>query len=224
MSSMKRRRVSAKPAAGTVAVSASQANVALSRKVNQLSKIVKGIKVEEKFFDTALSFINVVDTTGAIQAITDVVVGNTQVDRIGSKILVKNIYVQVRVSTASLAGLAETFVRFAIVQDTQSNGAGATVTNVVKAVNDPRCTLLNIANQGRFKILKWFPLLDAEQLVPATATKSAVQFYSKRCNIPVTYSAATSALTNSIFVMVWTNNATDVIDCDGTARITFVDD
>jgi len=226
----KRARTSSKLStkSSLVAVSKKQVDQNQSRVIQRLVKLTRGIAPERKFFDTSLSFINVVDTAGAINQITSIAQGDDVASRTGNKIRIKALYVQVRVSTQSLAGLAEEFVRFMVVQDLQQVADSApSVSNIVNNTALPQNALPLVASQGRYRILHTFRLFDGQMLVASNATQTATQAWTKYgLDIPVTYNGAASSdiQKNGIYVICYSNEPTDVIDCDGLARVTFVDD
>lgn len=211
-----------------VAVSKKQVDQNQSRTIQRLVKLTRGIAPERKFFDTSIAFINIVDTVGAIQNIVLIPQGDGVSDRTGNKIRVKSVYVQVRVSTQSVSGLAEAFLRFALVQDTQQVADSTpTVSQIVNSTATPQNTLLSIPNQGRFRILKMFPLLDLTMVASANATQSAVQAYRRfGMDIPITYNGAAGSdiQKNGLYLIAWTTEPTDVVDADGITRVTYVDD
>lgn len=211
-----------------VEVTKKQVDLNQSRTIQRLVKLTRGIAPERKFFDTNLSFINITDTAGAINQITSIAQGDGVSDRTGNKIRIKGIYVQVRVSTSSISGLAESFLRFAVVQDMQQ--ASDTAPTVAQIVNNPALpqnSLMSIPNQGRFKILKLFGLMDNTMQASGNATQSAVKAWRRfGLDIVVTYngSASSDIQKNGIYVIAYTNEPSDVIDADGIARVTYVDD
>jgi len=211
-----------------VTVSKKQVDQNQSRVIQRLVKLTRGIAPERKFFDTSLSFINVADTAGAIVQITSIAQGDTVGTRTGNKIRIKALYVQVRVSTQSLAGLAEEYVRFMVVQDMQQvSDTAPTVANIVNNTALPQNALPLVASQGRYRILHTFKLFDGQMLLASNATQSSTQTWVKYgLDIPVTYNdtASSDIQKNGIYVICYTNEPTDVIDCDGLARVTFVDD
>lgn len=226
----KRARTSGKlnPKNSLVQVSKKQVDQNQSRTIQRLVKLTRGIAPERKFFDTSLSFINVTDSTGAIQNITLIPQDDTVSGRTGNKIRIKALYVQTRISTQSLSGLVESFIRFAVVQDMQQvSDTSPTVSQIVNNPALPQNSLMTIPNQGRFKILKLFKLSDGTMMSGSNATQSAVQSWRRfGLDIVVTYNgtAGTDIQKNGIYVICYTNEPSDVIDADGIARVTYVDD
>jgi len=224
----KRRRTSDKLKPGMTTVSKKQVDNNQSRIIQRLVKLTKGIAPERKFFDTTLSFLNVSDTVGAVSHISAVAQGDLVSNRTGNKIRVKSIYVQVRVSTVSIDGLVEGFARFYIVRDLQQVGdTSPTASDILNAVNTPQSVLTSVATQGRFKIIRTFPLMDFTMIRSSNAIQSAVQYYYKsRFDIPITYNGVNGAdiQKNGLYVVVVTSDTTDVSDYDGIARVSYVDD
>lgn len=224
----KRRRTSDKLKPGLTTVSKKQVDNNQSRVIQRLVKLTRGIAPERKFFDTALSFLNVADTVGAVNHITAIEQGDLVSNRTANKIRIKALYVQVRVSTASIDALVEGFARFYVVQDLQQVAdTNPTATQILNATNTPQNTLMNVSTQGRFRILYTFPLMDLTMIRSTNAIQSSVQFYRKfGLDIPLVFNgtAGTDIQKNGIYVVVVVNDTSDVADFDGISRVTYVDD
>jgi hypothetical protein len=212
---------------GLVTVSKKQVDLKQSQVIARLVKITKGIAPERKFFDTTITFINIADTVGAVAHLTAIPQDDTISGRTGNKIRVKHVHIQVRLSTQSIDSLVESFYRFALVQDMQQVAdTPPTVPNIVRSSADPRNSLINITTQGRFKVLYWFPVMDATMIRSVNATQSARQEFQKYFDIPVTFNdtAGTDIQKNGLYLICWTSDTTDVGDADGIVRVTYIDD
>lgn len=196
-----------------------------------------GMKPELKFFDNAISFTadSTIEVPATGQLLT-IAQGDTQSNRDGRKIVVKSIYYT---GTAVFAPAAEATaaaeLSMWLVQDTQCNGAAATVSDDNSGIftssaavpaNAVRC----LANSDRFKILKKWHLNFNAQAGVTTAynnVRKHMAFY-KKCNIPIEYdaSATTGALTsirsNNLFLVAGMTASDDTIVVSGTCRIRFV--
>lgn len=197
-----------------------------------------GLIPEVKFLDTTVGFT--LDATNEIPATGQFCIipqGDGQSEREGRKAVVKSI--QFNGKLQLIPGASATSADIAclwVIQDTQANGAAATVANNdtgiftaagALATSAVRC----LANVDRFKILhKWtVPMYSSAGVTTAyNNVVTSISMY-KKCNIPLEYDAsvATGALTsirsNNIFMVAGTGALTDdLIACEGTFRLRFV--
>ncbi|AUM62034.1 capsid [uncultured virus] len=188
-----------------------------------------GLKPEMKFFDTAVSFT--FDATGEIPAtgqLTLIPQGDTESTRDGRMAVIKSIQVRGVMELAPAAGAFAAGVAYMyLVLDTQCNGAAAAITDVFTS-NVMSTNMLNLANSGRFRILKrWVVPLKATAGVTTAYNldHKAIEFY-KRCNIPVVWSSTAGAITeirsNNIFLCAGSKTLDDIIDFIGTVRLRFL--
>lgn len=237
----KRRRVST-PKDGTVVVSSSQASLALAKKVSKLSKLVKGIQPELKFFTGSGTFANVTDTAGAAASVCLIPAGVDQSERISDRIRVKRFQLQVRISSGSgsvgATPTAEEFSRFYLVQDTQQvSDTVVTPTDVIQNISNPSFPILNVSNAlGRYKMLWFSPLFVHARIAsasvagavafPNTVTQTPVALFDKQMDLIITYNgtAATDIQKNGLFLVISTNLAADTLDADFNYRISYLDD
>lgn len=214
--------------------------VAVPRMQMQIARISRSIgKPEVKYLDTAISLLNVVDTTGAIQHLTAASQGVGVTNRVGNKMRVKHIYCQVRVSEAEASiGTAPTtsnYIRWAVVRDRQQVGDGTPAsTDVFTDVTTPQHSIMNINSQGRFEILYLSPLISAARIANAVTpvatllnqapTQSNSYEFQRSCNFEVTFNgaASTDIQKNGLYVCVITN-INDTVDVDGYCRLRFTD-
>jgi len=195
-----------------------------------------GSTPELKFFDTALSFQ--ADATAEVPATGQLALipqGVTQSTRVGRKASVKSINVHgVMQLTPTTDAIATEVVYLYLMQDTQCNGAAATVsgdTGIFTNANLAQANM-NLSNGQRFKILKkWVMAFTAQAGVSAAynAVIKPFNFYKKR-NIPLEYDAAaatgviTTIRSNNIFLVCGTaGSADDRVAVAGTCRLRFSD-
>lgn len=196
-----------------------------------------GSRPELKFFDTALSFN--FDATAEVPATGQLCIipqDDTQSGRDGNKAIIKSINIHGIVQL--LPGAAATSCDVAylyLIQDTQCNGAAATVADANTGVfTGANLSTANhtLANGNRFRVLKKWVFTMNPPAGATTALNNVIKefkFY-KKCNIPVQYdaAAATGALTtirsNNLFLVAGTaGNTDDLIACQGTCRLRFSD-
>lgn len=148
---IKRKRYrKSEPKDGTVVVTAPQASLALARKVNRLSKIVKGIQPELKFLSLTGSAANVTDTTGLAVPLVFLTAGTDYNNRISDRVRVKRVQFTVRMSTAAVSlgatPTSEEFTRFYLIQDCQQvSDTSPTVNDVLFSGSTPQFPVLNLS-------------------------------------------------------------------------------
>lgn len=233
----------ARPPVGSMAYKRMQARKFINRlkgirpKVSKM-KVVRfsGPRPELKFFDNAVAYT--ADTTNEIPAtgqLCTISQGDGQSQRDGRKIFVKSILMRGTVTlTPGALTSAYSSVFIWVVQDTQCNGAAATVANddtgiFTAAGANPALAVRCLANTDRFKILKKIVVsLGAQAGVSAAYNESqrVIDQYIP-CNIPIEYdaSAATGALTtmrsNNIFLVSGSTLLDDVPAVAMTVRLRF---
>ncbi len=184
---------------------------------------------ELKFFDTALSFS--IDATGEVPAtgqLNLIPQGVTESTRIGRKAVIKSLQVRAQVTFDPAAtNVAGNNCTVYLIQDTQTNGAAAAATDVFDSTNF-NTALLNMANSGRFRIMKkWKYVFNSQAGVDGAygITIKTLDFY-KKCNIPLEFSSTTGAITelrsNNVFLMA-SGSVDDGASFVGNCRIRYAD-
>lgn len=190
-----------------------------------------GPGAELKFFDTTLAFT--VDATGEVPASGQLCLipqGTTESTRIGRRATIKSIHMKFLCQFApAAAATAASHAFIYLVQDTQCNGAAAAVTDVLTGSNLSQ-NLVNLANSGRFRILKKFKSRLVASTGATTAYNNSVQHFEwyKKCSIPIEFSSTTGAITeirsNNLFLLAGSDTASDdLISVGGTVRLRFSD-
>jgi len=177
-----------------------------------------GRNAEYKFKDTTNALTTAattgtfLPTTGSILTIAQ---GNTESQRIGRKVVVKKINMQIQVELPETTGSSATsdIVRMIVYLDKQCNGAIATTTGILESAD--LFSFRNLANSGRFSILmdkRWAVSCMAGAYDGANDNYGKVRAYksfSKSCNIPIEYDnsvttgAITSMRSNNIGVLLF---------------------
>lgn len=187
-------------------------------------------QIEKKFYDTALTLgatALLASTTNATGQLNVGLLQNaTATGRVGQKITLKSI--QIKLACTLAAGAVDTDIAHIwLVQDTQCNGAAATAADVFVAVGAVGNQMRNVENGARFKILKHFVFrMNADAGVAAAfGGDFQQQECFLQCNIPVTYNAATGAITeiktNNLFFVYGSTAATATTS--GVARLRYTD-
>lgn len=158
-------------------------------------------KGELKFFDTVSSAT--IRSTGQIQttSLNLIPQGTTESQRIGRKCVIEKISMKGTLNCPSNV-LEGDLVQLALVVDTQCNGANAAYTDIwVSATNIN--SFHNMANSGRFRILKVFRKLVNPNAVVGDSMGAlsanipyVIEFkFNRRCYIPLEFSSTTGAIT-----------------------------
>lgn len=188
---------------------------------------------EQKFLDTALSFN--FDATAEVPATGQLCIipqDDTQSGREGRKVVVSSVYIKGRAVYATAANQPSICYLY-LMQDTQCNGAAATVGNANTGVftTTNLCTAMRtLANVDRFKVLKRWEIKMKAQAGITTSFALDVQSVNGyvKCNIPLEYdaSAATGAIgtirSNNIFLVAGSDGSADTVSFEGTCRLRFV--
>lgn len=226
---------------GLARVSAAQVDRNLANEVAKLKRIVRKRAPELKYFDTALSFVNVSDTVGAVNHITAMSQGTAESQRVGDSISVSAIDCLIRVGTTSgsvgAAPNGDEAVRFALVQDMQQvSDTVPTVGAIMAQTTNPHNPLKQIETGiHRFKILWMSPVIQAARITASstpvatltglTPTQPNWAFAHVKCNVKVRFNGGntTDIDKNGLYVICWTNIAADTVDADGYTRVTYTD-
>lgn len=198
---------------------------------------------ERKFFDEATGSTNISATGTITPSINLVPQGNGESAMVGRKITIKRISFRTVITLPSdaqsgVGTIAAYFpIRILILQDTQCNGAAATVGNVLESQN--YASFMNLENRNRFRILKEFNF----NLLRDLHFNNAAQVYfagfcqiglkwSKKVNIPIEFSPEGMAGTrdisevrsNNIFILSIAGSVNNVATFNHRTRIRYTDD
>lgn len=163
-------------------------------------KVAKASKTQEKYFskERALELKTLVSTpnytvsaTGGYRALVNMSIGASNSQRLGQKIMVKSIHVDVgvQIPTASLATVGtypdnSDGIRVVVVRDKQSNGADFSWSDVFQSsgsANAPYMTR-NLGNIDRFDVLA-----DFRGMFSSASTNGLRFTRYIKCNLPVHY-------------------------------------
>ena len=138
--------------------------------------------------------------------------GAGESNRIGRKCVVKSIHLRGQVLLAAKTSSNQTsdVVRIMLYWDKQTNGAAATVANILASADSD--AFRNLQNSGRFRILydKWTNMsaLSGQGDGTTFAYGEVAKHFriNKRCHVPLEFDASTGAITdlttNNIGVLV----------------------
>ncbi len=159
-----------------------------------------GGNAEMKFLDNVVA-AEASAQAGTLHSTSLVVIpeGNGENERIGRKLNIKKIQLRgsIQIPSTTVVTTAHNRVRIVLYQDTQTNGAAATVLGVLETATVD--SFRNLANSGRFKVLydKVFNMNFTAGNGTGMAEKILSYSFFKSCNIPIEYdnSATTGAIT-----------------------------
>lgn len=202
-----------------------KAKVAGKRKLVK-DKVLRALKPEFDFKDTAMSSAAVSTTPVAFGPLNALSQGAAASDRVGRKIQVRSIEMRGYLYGDSAAVVNH--VRLVVVQDKQANGAAPSWTDIYDS--NLYYSLRNLAKKQRFKILwdKTYTLVGNSS-APQDTTSKHVQMY-KKVNIQTDYNSGNAGTVadidkNSIYVfaIALAGSGTGDMQWNGTARIRYTD-
>jgi len=184
---------------------------------------------EKKAIDTVFAFANIGSAAADITLINGCATGTDFTDRIGRKIIMKNLLIRAEFApnTAVNNNIGEQ-VRFLVVYDMQTNGAAPVTTDLLKSVatNAPN----NLNNRDRFRVLvdKYYAFpgvtYTAAAITNGSPVSKVLKIY-KRFNLETIYSGTTNAVgsiqTGALWVFCLSGN--QYIATEWQARVRFED-
>lgn len=230
----KRRRIAPTPVPDASLVSTAAMRSPYNR-IRALEKKVRTIQKDKelKYLDTNINAD--FDATAEIPAtggqICLIGQGDDVVNRVGDKCTIKSVQVVGTITYSPGAGtLGATSVYLWVIQDTQANGAAASVTTVFTGTDMSQDCIRNMQYRQRYRTLgRMVFVLESKAGASGAYSKAVcpVNFY-KKVNVPMVFSAGTAALTsiatNNIFLVAGSDGSTDdLVHLAGTARVTFTD-
>jgi len=150
--------------------------------------------VERKWFDETITAV-AVPNNGVINAtINPIPQGAGQSERVGSKCILTNIMLRgaVNIAAGQTGVFASDRVRAVLYLDKQSNGAAATVTDILTTATID--SFNNLFNKDRFVILRDMYIDISSDFEAATAFSTETFQIYKTCRIPIEWSGATGAM------------------------------
>jgi len=199
------------------------------QQVKSLQRVVKTLSPEVKYVDIDIAATNITSGGTAVN-LTQIAQGDTQSTRTGNSVNITSITLLARWTRATDVTTPDNgLYRFAVVVDREQVADTAPTPGTVFS-GSPIFFLPSLANLERFRILYLSPIIDGKMMLTdsddtTVPTRPAIMQYNWTGNIKVGYNdtAATDIEKNGIYIMYITNEATDVIDVAGTARIGYTD-
>lgn len=202
---------------GTVSRYASNARSAwaLAKSAWSGVKYIKGL-VNSEVYKYDLDVTPTTDTSGTVTHISAVAIGDGDNNRTGNGIFVRSIYL--RGTMIKHASATSTFVRMLIVQDTQqASDTIPPITGVLEsiAINAP----LNSDAVGKFNILR-----DKVFVLNSQHPQQVLQEYIPlKVHVRFNGTAGTDVQRNNMYVMFFSNEATNAPTVAYSSRVSYHD-
>lgn len=178
-------------------------------------KYLKGL-VNSEMYKYDLDVAPTTNTTGTVTHISAVAVGDGDNQRTGNSILCRNVYI--RGTLIKAINAVSTFVRMLLIQDKQQGADTVpTIADVLEAVavNAP----LNSNSVGKYSILK-----DQVFMLNANNPQDVINCYiPMQSHIRFNGTAGTDIQKNGIYVMFFSNEATDAPTVAYSSRVSYHD-
>lgn len=192
--------------------------------------------VEKKYHDIHRVRGNL--NLGEVIQLCEIKQGTGDTERIGNKLIIKNINVRFRYKLNTTVNRGSVF-RMMLVQDLQCNGTEATEADLLDGYYDEANppvfqppvvqSFRNLDNDERFKVLyDKFTTLNHDLVTSGGASdqsQSAVKKINKKCNIQINYNNNTGALTeirsNNLFLFIFSDLEDGTVTVD--ARLKYTD-
>lgn len=191
---------------------------------------------ELKFSDEFNNFGNGnVIVTGNIVSnslVNEITQGTGPSERIGRKIMVKSLYIQftMLMNSISTANDASDVIRFIVYWDKQTNGAPATVPDILANIGVPFQVRIqsfrDLENVNRFVTLmdKTVEMNPTASVVAGSLITIKDFRWYKKCNIPIEYSGPDNAIvnirSNNIGILAITQNGNTRVEIGSRVRYT----
>ncbi len=172
---------------------------------------------EDKYVESPLAFFTS-SATGTVFPLSNVVVGNTEVQRIGDKIHALRLQLMLRVTVPQTPD----GIRIIIFKDKQQHGVQPVTADVLQMTE--AMSMFNRVNLERFKIMR-------DVYVPTTINQSVNSLMIYRFDVKLNHNihyinataSATGAGSGSVYMLVLTEVASGANETSFVARLTFSD-
>lgn len=186
---------------------------------------LRPLRQELKYFDTG-DVTTQPTNAGAIVSLSSIVQGDTDVDRDGNQVKVRKLLMRIYAVQADATITGPTRIRMMVFIDKQSNNVPPAVTDVLETASPQ--SPMNLDFRLRFKVLYDKVIVlggTAASITGGTSSLPAAKFLTVRKmlgNRKLVFPAATNeANTNNIYLLLLSDQATDVPDVIWNSRIRF---
>lgn len=160
------------------------------------------------------------NTAGTFRLLNGSIRGNSDDNRIGTQIRVKNCYLRLKFNKNASA--TATQIRYILFIDTQSNGASPTVANLLEVAASPMISPLNTDNGKRFNVI-------LDRVVNLNTDRpEAFRKHFLKPDFKTEYNSGsvgniTDISTNALQLLIISDEATNTPTVGSYSRIRFVD-
>lgn len=191
---------------------------AFSQLARDVSKLKGMLNVEYKSKDVAVS--ETPNTTGTVIYLNDIAGNDSLAGRDGLQVRLKSL--QMRLTSEVNVSDVDTFVRIMVVIDKQPQGALPSITDILESTSIT--SVRNLSFRKRFVILK-----DTVQKLRSGAVSNNIQFMRlyKRLDMKSIYNSTGSGISNiesnGLFLVLFSDEATNPPTISGTTRVRYLD-
>lgn len=198
------------------------------QRLTKLIRKVNALDPELKTFQASTSFTNVDDAAGQIVYVSGIAQGVDTYRRIGDKVSIKGIDINIKVTGGNLATAGNlALYGVYLIKDLQSSGVVPVVSGTDQSIftnPGPTQAMVNFSTKDRFKILKKW-VFGSGML--AGGNTLPIHSFKYKCNAVSTYHDATTAISgagkNAYYLVVLSDDATDTVDMAMFTEIRFTD-
>lgn len=156
-----------------------------------------------------------------ITPITNIAQGDSESQRTGNSILLRNIYLRLQFTINAATTLSSTYT-MALIKDTQQiSDTQPAITDIFNSQTAPS-TMMNLNTSGRFKLI-W---RRTNILTPASGGRPAMEitkYWKVYDHVRFNGSASTDYQKNAYFFIIITSEPTNFITVDGNIRVGYHD-
>lgn len=196
--------------------SKAKSGLSMAAKAWAMAKYVKSlVNVERKFYD--VTFMNEAPpTTGLIYPLTQIAQGDTYATRDGNS--VKAVSLFIRLTAVLNSSADQTFMRLCIFKDNENNGTTPAVADLLESASNYISPLLH-TNGTRFSVIKDHTI----NLTKEINAKQYKSFIRIPHHIKFSGSAGTDTKEGNIYLLLMSDQATNLPVVDFTTRLRFID-
>lgn len=194
----------------------------------KLTKKVNALDPELKCYQAAGAFTNVDDATGQINYLTAIAQGTTIQERIGDKIQIKELFINVKLLAGAVASAASTALYGVyLIRDMQSSGVLPVVSGTAQSIfafPGPVQAVINPVTKDRFKIVRKFVFGGG---MAAGGNQLPLCTFKVKLNHVIDWHDGTTAITgagkNAYYLVLLSDDTNDTVDFATYLEIRFTD-
>jgi len=208
--------------------SSATAQLSTEARLLKLQRKVNALDPELKCSQASGSLSNVSDTTGSILYLSGIAAGTTVQERVGEKIHVKQLNLNVKLVSDATTTITSTAVYGVyLIKDVLSNGVVPTISGGAQAIflnPGPTQAMINPSTKDRFKIIRKFVYGGG---MAASGSQNPLVSFKVKLNHAMDFqdnsAAQTGAGKNSYYLVILTDDTADQVDFATFREILFTD-